>query len=116
MPIETGTRTGRPSEALSDSESKKRFRTRVKAFKFLSNYWTKSTKFSEKTRRSISPLKCIFDYQEEFIFDIKPCQAAEEDSPVFQKKVQIPPVQIKISELDENAGNDYISFDKKITY
>jgi hypothetical protein len=110
--IETGSRTGKPTEAITESESKKRFRTRVTAFKFLSNYWTKSSKFSEKTRRSISPLKCIFDYQEEFIFDIQPCEASEA-SPVVQKKVKVPPVQIKISELDENATNEYISFGKK---
>ena len=41
----------------------------------MSKYWSFSgngSKSTEVLRRSISPLKCIFDYQEEHVFDIPP--------------------------------------------
>ena len=77
LSITVGTRTGKPENRndLTGIDSRKRFRTRVVAFKFLSKYWSVSKNgqiSTENVRRSISPLKCIFEYQEEHVFDIPP--------------------------------------------
>mmetsp|Transcript_10150 Transcript_10150/g.8950 ORF Transcript_10150/g.8950 Transcript_10150/m.8950 type:complete len:321 (+) Transcript_10150:24-986(+) len=75
LTIIVGTRTGKPANKkdLTRVNSKKRFNVRVSAFDILANYWLSSDstqKSAETERRSISPLKWIFEYQEEHIFDI----------------------------------------------
>lgn len=76
LEIDVGTRTGKPSASnIGSVNSEKRFRTRVRAFEFLNKYWLpvrRSRGFHEVAKRSISPLKIIFEYQEEEIFDIPP--------------------------------------------
>ncbi|CAI2364986.1 unnamed protein product [Moneuplotes crassus] len=77
LTINVGTRTGKPAtkEDLESIDSDQRFKTRVNAFSFLSKYWLpvlRSEKLPEIAKRSISPLRIIFDFQEEEIFDIPP--------------------------------------------
>ena len=95
LSIEVGTRTGKPANKndMDNINKKLRFKTRVKAFYFLSNYWMnikKTRKLPEIVRRALSPLKLIFEYQEEHIFDIIP-----------ERKSQN--IKIEIKQLDESC-------------
>lgn len=77
LTISVGTRTGKPAtdKDLKKVDSEERFRTRVEAFSFLSKYWLpvlRSKKLPEVAKRSLSPLKIIFEFQEEEIFEIPP--------------------------------------------
>jgi hypothetical protein len=67
--IEVGCRTGRPDD-ISVIDTERRFETRVRAFNFLSNYWNTPNTKKEQERRSLSPLRIIFEFQEEQVFDI----------------------------------------------
>lgn len=74
LEIETGSRTGKPNVmiSLADINLEQRFATRVTAFNLLSKYWRGNGKETilEKPQRSTSPLRNIFEYQEEYVFDI----------------------------------------------
>lgn len=66
----TGRIDGQENQLLSKKE---RFNIRVKAFNFLSSYWTESSdnsKSPESPLRSTTPLHDIFEAQELKIFDI----------------------------------------------
>ncbi|CAI2367393.1 unnamed protein product [Moneuplotes crassus] len=94
LTINVGIRTGKPAAGvdLKLINSKERFKTRVDAFSFLSKYWlpiNRSKKLPEVAKRSLSPLKIIFDFQEEEIFEIPPERNSRN-------------IQIEIGQFDES--------------
>ena len=121
LEIEVGSRTGKPSnpKTLALINLEKRFETRVKAFSFLSNYWCQKgakTKI-EKPLRSISPLRFIFEYQEEHIFDIPACafQNYEENHQLTPVKNHQAGFGFKIEVSDLDGDNTYgLCFNKSL--
>lgn len=121
LEIEVGTRTGKPSnpKMLAQINLEKRFETRVKAFSFLSNYWCQNgakTKI-EKPMRSISPLRFIFEYQEEHIFDVPASvfQSYDENHQLTPVKNQQANFEIKIEVSDLDGDRSYgLCFNKSL--
>ena len=74
LEIDVSTATGRSNTGEQLIPTKARFEIRAQAFNYLSTYFNSFKKDSEVDDielRSTSPLKMIFDYQEEHIFDVK---------------------------------------------
>lgn len=107
--ISLGLRTGRPDSDLSlaNINIEKRFKTRVAAFNFLNKYWVSSKKSSrfEMPLRSTSPLRTIFEYQEENIFDV-PQVYLSATNYTFTKEQHVPDsIRIEISQFEESTDS-----------
>ena len=104
--IDVSSATGRTSKKGQQTTSEQRFDIRVKAFDFLSNMFNEnalspiSFKNLRIGRRSYSPLKEIFDYQEEHIFNT-----------VCKKK----PIKVSISVSDFEQKDDILEDAKYLT-
>lgn len=117
--ISVGTRTGRPSNEidLKKVNPEARFDTRLEAFYLLSNYWINwnDPNYYDETKRSITPLRIIFEYQEEHIFDIpqKVIEIASGNTRPGRKiRDNAKSININVSDLDSGNKKYQESFNK----
>jgi len=117
--IEVGVRTGKPDQ-IKYLNSDKRYRVRVEAFTRLSNYWVGENSKLEIPLRSLSPLRCIFEYQEEYIFDIPQSEVCKEtshnDNSAQTRESLKDSIKIQVSSFEQKKNEDYSQKNLKKEY